>query len=242
MYYILTSPKLGLVISSISKFAGELSEDKIVRKHVDKERARTVERAIEEPDAVRRRDSRSSNHPTNARHIAISRPFDARLQDGHSIALSAYNNQPSMAQRRRSSVSVIPQVRKRATIKDALKRKEKKLIVLRDQKDRFEAMRRIQHSTARFKRWYALTLSAIAFSLLWCVGAVVFWQCEKDAQGMTYFQALYLCYVSLLTIGYGDLAPQSNAGRCFFVVWSLIAVPTMTICVFDSFPSSLFLY
>lgn len=50
---------------------------------------------------------------------------------------------------------------------------------------------------------------------------------------MTYFQALYLCYVSLLTIGYGDLAPQSNAGRPFFVVWSLVAVPTMTILVAD---------
>jgi potassium channel subfamily K len=50
---------------------------------------------------------------------------------------------------------------------------------------------------------------------------------------MTYFQALYFCYISLLTIGYGDLSPKSNAGRCFFVVWSLIAVPTMTILVSD---------
>jgi len=50
---------------------------------------------------------------------------------------------------------------------------------------------------------------------------------------MTYFQALYFCYVSLLTIGYGDLSPKSNAGRCFFVVWSLVAVPTMTILISD---------
>ncbi|KAJ4353628.1 Potassium channel [Didymosphaeria variabile] len=74
---------------------------------------------------------------------------------------------------------------------------------------------------------------------------------EKNAQGMTYFKALYFCYVSLLTIGYGefppsreahsihthtsagDLAPKSGAGRCFFVIWSLIAVPTMTILVSD---------
>ena len=57
--------------------------------------------------------------------------------------------------------------------------------------------------------------------------------CERKIQGMTYFQALYFCYVSLLTIGYGDLAPQSNAGRPFFVLWSLIAVPTMTILISD---------
>lgn len=40
-------------------------------------------------------------------------------------------------------------------------------------------------------------------------------------------------YISLLTIGYGDLSPRSNPGRCFFVIWSLISVPTMTILVSD---------
>jgi potassium channel subfamily K len=116
---------------------------------------------------------------------------------------------------------------------DALKRKEKTFLVLRDEKDKFDAMRHIQQSTNRFKRWYSLSMSIIAFGLLWCIGAVVFWQLEKDTQGMTYYQALYFCYVCLLTIGYGDLAPRSNAGRCFFLIWSLIAVPTMTILVND---------
>ena len=69
--------------------------------------------------------------------------------------------------------------------------------------------------------------------LLLCVGAVVFWQAEKKSQGLTYFQAIYFCYVSLLTIGYGDLSPTSNAGKPFFIVWSLIAVPTMTILISD---------
>ena len=39
--------------------------------------------------------------------------------------------------------------------------------------------------------------------------------------------------MSLLTIGYGDLSPKSNAGKPFFIVWSLIAVPTMTILISD---------
>lgn len=94
-------------------------------------------------------------------------------------------------------------------------------------------MRKIQDSTQKWKRWYALTISIIAFGILWCVGAVIFWQAERRSQDITYFEALYLCYVSLLTIGYGDLAPKSNAGRPFFVVWSLVAVPTMTILVAD---------
>lgn len=69
--------------------------------------------------------------------------------------------------------------------------------------------------------------------LLWCVGAIGFWKAEAHTQGLTYFQSLYFCYVSLLTIGYGDLSPTSNAGKPFFIVWSLIAVPTMTILISD---------
>lgn len=60
-----------------------------------------------------------------------------------------------------------------------------------------------------------------------------FWQAEQESQGLTYFQALYFCYVSLLTIGYGDFSPSSNAGKPFFIVWSLVAVPTMTILISD---------
>lgn len=45
---------------------------------------------------------------------------------------------------------------------------------------------------------------------------------------MSYFDALYVCFCSLLKIGYGDFTPKLNGGRPFFVVWSLIAIPTMT--------------
>lgn len=69
--------------------------------------------------------------------------------------------------------------------------------------------------------------------LLWCLGAIGFWKAEQESQGLTYFQALYFCYVSLLTIGYGDLSPSSNVGKPFFIVWSLVAVPTMTILISD---------
>ena len=73
----------------------------------------------------------------------------------------------------------------------------------------------------------------VTVGLLWCVGAAVFWQAERSQQHLSYFEALYFCYVSLLTIGYGDFAPKSNVGKPFFIVWSLIAVPTMTILVSD---------
>ena len=47
----------------------------------------------------------------------------------------------------------------------------------------------------------------------------------------SYFASLYFSYTSLLTIGYGDIYPQSNSGKPFFVFWSLLAVPSLTILI-----------
>lgn len=102
-----------------------------------------------------------------------------------------------------------------------------RLLVMREEKDRFDAMRRIQYDTMRFRRWNDLIISIVAFGIVWTCGAVVFWQLEQ----MSYFESLYFCFCSLLTIGYGDITPQSNAGRPFFVLWSLIAIPTMTMLI-----------
>src|SRR2546423_2555348 len=62
------------------------------------------------------------------------------------------------------------------------------------------------------------------------IGAVVFWKAEKN-QHWTYFESAYFSYTSLLTIGYGDFQPTSNSGKPFFVVWTLLAVPTITILI-----------
>lgn len=60
----------------------------------------------------------------------------------------------------------------------------------------------------------------------------MFYKAEKNQQ-WTYFQSLYFAYTSLLTIGYGDFQPISNSGKPFFVFWSLLAVPTLTILISD---------
>ncbi|KAH6673592.1 hypothetical protein B0J14DRAFT_591121 [Halenospora varia] len=111
--------------------------------------------------------------------------------------------------------------------------RREKLLLLKEEKDRFDAMREIQANTHKFEKYWALTMSVIAFTLLWCIGALIFYYAEKRLQNLSYFEALYFCYVSLLTIGYGDFSPRSNAGKPFFVVWSLIAIPTMTILISD---------
>ena len=58
----------------------------------------------------------------------------------------------------------------------------------------------------------------------------MFWKTEKK-QGWSYFESVYFSYTTLLTIGYGDFQPISNSGKPFFVFWSLLAVPTLTILI-----------
>lgn len=97
-------------------------------------------------------------------------------------------------------------------------------------REEFTAMRRVQAASERERRWFGLLTSAAFALLLWFVGAAIFQQTEYTQQ-WTYLQALYFAYTSLLTIGYGDLHPQSNSGKAFFVIWSQLAVPSLTILI-----------
>lgn len=95
----------------------------------------------------------------------------------------------------------------------------------------FRLMRRIQQSAAKRRRWVAMALSASVWLVLWLLGAFIFKNSEERYQGWTYFDGVYFCFVSLTTIGYGDFTPVSNPGRAFFVFWSLLALPTMTVLI-----------
>ncbi|KAG5943851.1 hypothetical protein E4U59_007864 [Claviceps monticola] len=95
----------------------------------------------------------------------------------------------------------------------------------------FLLMRKIQQQAAIRRKWSALIISGSVWILLWLVGAVIFMHCERSYQQWTYFDSFYFCFVSLTTIGYGDRTPHSNAGKAFFVFWSLLALPTMTVLI-----------
>lgn len=202
---------LALIVSSLYKAVREIGEEKVIQKHVDRMREKALERTVTNSFDFRHREHSHSMRKRTLGFPRISAPSDPRPMH---TAMNASTQR-----------SILP---------DALKINRKpKIMLLKEEKDRFDAMRQIQADSKKFRRWVALFWSVTTFSVLWCVGAVIFWQAEKVTQDLTYFQALYFCYISLLTIGYGDLAPKSNAGRCFFVIWSLIAVPTMTILVSD---------
>ncbi|KAG9231192.1 potassium channel-like protein [Amylocarpus encephaloides] len=94
----------------------------------------------------------------------------------------------------------------------------------------FKLMRKVQAEAQQKRRWTSLAISGATWLALWLVGAAIFQKCEQR-QDWSYFVSLYFAYTSLLTIGYGDFYPTSNSGKAFFVFWSLLAIPSLTILI-----------
>ncbi|KAL4911352.1 hypothetical protein BDW74DRAFT_172814 [Aspergillus multicolor] len=191
-YAVMGIVMLGLVISSIHRFAGELQRDNLVMNHIERKR-----KAV-----VRRSETQPGHEPDGA---------------GGATELS-YRQRHT---RQRPIVSTITAPFRRNSAGTRLHQ-------MQQERDRFNAMRAIQAQTARFRRWTSLVISIIVFVFVWTCGALVFYAVETE---LSYFDALYFGFCCLLTIGYGDVTPTTNAARPFFMVWSLLSVPTMTILI-----------
>ena len=63
---------------------------------------------------------------------------------------------------------------------------------------------------------------ALLFILL--IGTVFY----HNVEGMTYLDALYFSVMTLATVGYGDLAPQTALGKVFTIIYVLIGVGIIT--------------
>ncbi|OBT45452.1 hypothetical protein VE00_04603 [Pseudogymnoascus sp. WSF 3629] len=251
-YAVLGIVFLGLVINSIHKFAKGISKNKVVKAHEERVRADTVSRSVTNDGQLR---DRLGLPPK--RHDGNRTPHSARSVSTESIAQygeldisgrvvtfkpnEGVTSSTSHGHRKlnlKSATSKMPSpLNGRGKVfksgPETMVERRQRLLYLKDEKDRFEAMRYVQENTRRFKKYYKLSMSILAFAIVWFVGAVVFWVAEEREQGMSYFEALYFCYVSLLTIGYGDFSPKSNAGKAFFVFWSLVAVPVVTTLISD---------
>lgn len=253
------------MVSSIRGFAQELGSTHVVKSHVEKQRSHTLQRTATTDFEYENLKSHALAKLHHKKRAPISEPFDLTNRTVNFDVEKATAPAPYESHQKNAKLGpVTASLRMLRRVRS----RQPKILLMRQEKDRFDAMRRIQHGTHKFKRYSALTMSFIAcksclhtsivaeasrrpqrphrllfmsarkaylyaVGLLWCVGAVGFWRAESKSQGLSYFQALYFCYVSLLTIGYGDLSPKSNAGKPLFIVWSLIAVPTMTILISD---------
>lgn len=203
-YAVIGIVMLGLVVGSIHQFAREVHYDNVVRKHIEHKRQTTFDRSVttEQLRSIRQNPEKEAIIPKHANHRS-----------------TAHHHRHRQHQHRHGPIH---------NTLDALSAgRQPRLLVMREEKDRFDAMRAIQYEAMRFRRWNDLIISIIVYGIVWTGGALVFWRLED----MTYFEGLYFCFCSLITIGYGDFTPQSNAGRPFFVMWSLIAIPTMTMLI-----------
>ncbi|KAF8851519.1 voltage-gated potassium channel [Acephala macrosclerotiorum] len=94
----------------------------------------------------------------------------------------------------------------------------------------FLIMRDILLKSSRRRIWYSMFLWLGFAIFLWFFGAVLFYICERE-QNWSYFTSVYFTFISLLTIGYGDIILHSMAGKAVFVLWSIIVVPTLTMLI-----------
>lgn len=186
---------LGLVIGSMTQFFGEIENDNVVRKRINKKRKALVENS---PPTER------VNTPGQNDASVIRGTSERASQSRLSKDVSTSTSITAFAR------SVFGQRSKQVTSED---------------KDRFHAMRAIQKEVATFRRYFTLVQCLIPFGIVWAIGALVFCTLQPE---LTYFDALYFNFVCLLSIGYGDITPKTNSARAFFVLWSLVAVPTMT--------------
>ncbi|AQZ12437.1 TOK1 (YJL093C) [Zygosaccharomyces parabailii] len=124
------------------------------------------------------------------------------------------------------------EVARAVALKKAIR--EKRMITRRGSFDKIMHIRRVARRKQLILSGGATVLIYLVF---WTLGALVF----KFAENWSYFNALYFCFLCLITIGYGDYAPKTGAGRAFFVVWSLAAVPLVS-AIISTVGESLFYF
>ncbi|KIM36518.1 hypothetical protein M413DRAFT_31571 [Hebeloma cylindrosporum] len=95
----------------------------------------------------------------------------------------------------------------------------------------FELMRFLEARSKNVEKYTSLGVSFMLVLIIWFFGSVIFWICERKHGGWTYPISIYFTYTTLLTIGYGDFFPTSPSGKPFFIIWSLVAVPAMTVLI-----------
>jgi len=71
-----------------------------------------------------------------------------------------------------------------------------------------------------------LFVNYVCFCLLNIIGSLIFWVAEGQGAngGMTLLDAFYHCIMTATTIGLGDIAPQSQAGRAYGIIHMLLSV------------------
>jgi potassium channel subfamily K len=240
---------LGLVVFAIYKSVSDIGQKNVVQKHYEHARERTIGRTVTtslelerkeiEQELIRERDhakhaarsSARSGGSLNTRktmYQLLQKHSNAGSSQAESLNSNPLSRAPSFSSTERPGVPLT-----RTNSFATIGRKKTRLLLLRDEKERFDAMRKIQSKQKDWTDWLRLVVSMTIFAVFWLVGAAGFWALEADTLQLTYFESVYFCWVTLITLGYGDYAPKSWGGRCLYVIFVQFAVPSITILVND---------
>ena len=69
---------------------------------------------------------------------------------------------------------------------------------------------------------------AAGFFIVVVVNSLVFWLIEGSVQGLSFFDAVYWAFITMATIGYGDVVPRSWAGRAIAVETAVTGIIVFT--------------
>ena len=143
---------LGMMVSSILKFAKELGSRHVVKGHAEKRRTQVLEQSTTDEDQYRRVQMPQLLRGQETQHSVISAPTQVhKISSGFDVNGTRFSK---VARQR-------PIKKHLARLKRAGSRKPK-CQLLKEEKDRFNAMRAIEDSTHKFKRYSALAMSALA--------------------------------------------------------------------------------
>lgn len=192
---------VGLVVCSVRGLVLERAKVKVVRRHLGKERQKWLTRIKESQERQKKRSGGGGQNDTPESLWSRMRSKGRRAS-----ILKEVKHIPALA--------------------------EQQVIYDRGawRKAEFELMRYVEARAESAQRYTALCVSIFVFLLVWLGGALIFWRTEQH-QHWTYPESMFFTYTSILTIGYGDFFPTSSAGKPFFVIWSLVAVPTVTVLI-----------
>ncbi|OYD26466.1 voltage-gated potassium channel [Mycoplasma testudineum] len=81
------------------------------------------------------------------------------------------------------------------------------------------------------KEWKTLTYVFAAIIMLILLFAVIILNAERNANSNlnTYWDAIYFTTISVVTIGYGDISPVTEAGRAMVIILSLVGIALFAI-------------
>ena len=152
---------LGLMVSSIRKFARQLGSTHVVQGHIEKRRTQTLNNSAATQREYEQMKAQQLTKINNVSRPALPAPSDKGrpainfdLDKGPEPSPHHQNSH-----RRRPLKAGIRNLRRTGSRKP-------KILMLKEEKDRFYAMRAIQRSTSTFKRYTALTMSIIACKFL----------------------------------------------------------------------------